>query len=438
MSKIVKIGSLVFLGAAVGYGLNYGWSYANIASSYAAKNMCSGVFVSHRTESDVMSDLYAVSFANLDVDYDKKLVGASIYGLAHAEAVYRPGLGCTLLNGSNVEELHKFTPAAVDSAYQFEWPVVSPSTHFDSVLLARAITQAFEDTTAAQLKRTRAALVVYDGQIVMEKYAYGFTKETPLLGWSMTKSVTNAMVGLLVKDGKLSTGRGAPITEWAEDDRKKITLDNLLRMNSGLEFNEDYASPSDATKMLFTEKSTGLYALRSKLAHKPGTVWSYSSGTTNILQEIIKRQFSTLEDYLAFPHDRLFRKLGMSSAVLETDPSGTYVGSSFMYATARDWAKFGQLYLQDGEWNEEQILPKGWAAYSASETKPSNGTYGAQFWIDTHDKELPSDTFFADGFEGQFVTIIPSEKLVVVRLGCSINIGFDNNSYVKSVLAALK
>ncbi len=304
--------------------------------------------------------------------------------------------------------------------------------------LQDAIDSYFIDPDPEKAINTRAVLVMQNGKVIAEKYATGYSSETPLLGWSMTKSVTNAMIGLLVQDGKLEVDKPAPITEWQNDDRKNITLDHLLRMSSGLAFVEDYASPSDATRMLFTKKDAGAYAIASKLSAKPGTVWSYSSGTTNILQELIRRQFPNHADYLAFPHLRLFQKLGMNSAILEPDASGTYVGSSFMYATARDWAKFGQLYAQDGVYNGERILPKGWAAYSSRLTPNSNGEYGAQFWLNKNDKDFPQDAFMAEGFEGQNVTIIPSRGLVLVRLGMTYKGEFNDFEFVKRIVATIQ
>lgn len=209
-------------------------------------------------------------------------------------------------------------------------------------------------------------------------------------------------------------------------------------MSSGLGFEENYAAPSDATQMLFRKKGAGAYALLSKAANEPDKVWSYSSGTSNILQEIIRRQFATQKDYFAFPHQRLFHKIGMKSAVLEPDASGTFVGSSFMYATARDWAKFGQLYLQDGVWNGERLLPEGWVKYSATETSYSDGKYAAHFWLDHQDKTFPQDAFMAVGFEGQYVTVVPSKNLVIVRLGCTPKDNFNHSALVRGVVAAVK
>ena len=230
----------------------------------------------------------------------------------------------------------------------------------------------------------------------------------------------------------------APIKEWQNDMRREITLDALLRMSSGLEFVEDYASPSDATRMLFGAKNAASVAIAAPAIAKPNEVWSYSSGTTNILQAIIRRQFSNHADYVAYPYQRLFSKLGMTSAVLESDASGVFVGSSFMYATARDWAKFGQLYLQDGVWQGERLLPEGWVRYSSTPTPKSNGVYAAQFWLNKNDPAFPQDAFMADGFEGQNVAIIPSKNVVIVRLGLSRGGAFDDNAFIKRIVSALE
>jgi CubicO group peptidase (beta-lactamase class C family) len=243
----------------------------------------------------------------------------------------------------------------------------------------------------------------------------------------------------MVLDKKLEIQKPAPVDEWKNDARAKITIDQLLRMSSGFGFVEDYASPSDATNMLFRSKGAGAFAIGGKVVAEPDAIWSYSSGTTNILQEIVRRQFGNHADYLAYPHTRLFQKLGMTSAILEPDASGTFVGSSFMYANARDWAKFGQLYLQDGVWNGERILPEGWVAYSSSETPHSDGTYAAHFWLAHNDPEFPKDGFMAQGFEGQTVAIVPSQKLVIVRLGLTHGDAvYDDVAFVKSIIDVLK
>lgn len=433
---------LAIVVGGLAYGLNYAVRYAHIGSSYDAKTVCSCMFVSGRDfESIKAEELYAVPFADIKVDKEKQSVSASIYGLGESKAIFRKGLGCTLVNEITEEELRN-QPSYTLPADTVSGQLISEDPKaegVDKMELDKVINDIFSEKNPKEILRTRAVIVLHKGKLIAEKYAPNIKPETPLLGWSMTKSVTNAMIGLLVKDGKIDMEKPAPLEEWKNDDRKNITTDALMRMSSGLDFEENYAKPSDATTMLFRTKGAGAYALQAKAKAKPFEIWSYSSGTTNILQEIIRRQFPEHTDYLAFPHLRLFRKLGMKSAVLEPDASGTYVGSSFMFATARDWAKFGQLYLQDGVWNGERILPEGWVKYSSSETAHSDGKYAAQFWIEHKDKSFPQDAFMALGFEGQSVTVIPSKELVVVRLGCTPNEDhFNRNEFVKKIVATLK
>jgi CubicO group peptidase (beta-lactamase class C family) len=438
MGQKIGLGVLGLVIVGLVFGVRFGLQYLNIATSYAAKTMCSGVFVAGRTPEAMQEDLYAVSFVGTQVDRENQTVSSSLYGLANVKAIYRPGLGCTLVNGSTEAEIRAQPSPPISSAKTDDWKLEAKNAKLEGFL-----NQIFNLTTSEKdpppSPRTRAVVVLQDGKLIAEQYATGFTVQTPLLGWSMTKSVTNAMIGMMVLDKKLELKTPAPVIEWKNDTRAKITIDQLLRMSSGLGFVEDYASPSDATNMLFRSKGAGAFAIGGKVEAEPDAVWSYSSGTTNILQEIMRRQFSNHTDYLAYPHTRLFQKLGMTSAILEPDASGTYVGSSFMYATARDWAKFGQLYLQDGIWNGERILPEGWVAYSSTETPHSDGTYAAHFWLAHNDPEFPKDGFMAQGFEGQTVAIIPSQKLVIVRLGLTHGDAvYDDMAFVKSIIATLK
>jgi CubicO group peptidase (beta-lactamase class C family) len=442
MSNTRKIIYVIVIAVLLGliYVGNYAIQYAYIGSSYDTKTVCSCMFVSGRKLENIKAeDLYAVPFATINVDEANKTVTSNIYGFAETKAIYRKGLGCTLVNELSEEDIRKqpSVPSADTLTEILSLETKLPS-NIDETTLQKTIDEAFIENDPKNIIRTRAVVVLQNGKLIAEKYAPNITFQTPLLGWSMTKSVTNAMIALLVKDGKLDIKKAAPIEEWKNDERKKITIDHLLRMSSGLDFEENYASPSDATQMLFRKKGAGAYALLSKAAAEPDKIWSYSSGTSNILQEIIRRQFTSHADYLAFPHQRLFHKIGMKSAVIEPDASGTYVGSSFMFATARDWAKFGQLYLQDGVWNGERILPEGWVRYSSTETPHADGKYAAQFWLDHQDKSFPQDAFMAVGFEGQYVTIIPSKQLVIVRLGCTPNDNFNHSALVKGIVAAVK
>jgi CubicO group peptidase (beta-lactamase class C family) len=438
MKKSIRNIILILLALLLFAGISFGLKYAYIASSYASKMACSCHFISGRELSDIKkNDLYAVSFVDVNMDEKDHSVSSSIYGFAKTTAVFREGFGCSLLNNVSEDSLKKQIFPFSRNPLQHEFPVATLSNVFDSLKLDAVMQPIFNDDSGRTLQ-TRAVIILKDGNLVYEKYGTGYDRTSSLIGWSMTKSVTNAMVGILVKDGKLSLDKKNLLEEWQKDDRKNISLNDLLHMSSGLDFVEDYASPSDATNMLFRSYAAGAYAIKSKLKDKPGEVFYYSSGTSNILQEIIKREFASKKDYQRFPYERLFDKIGMSTAILETDPSGTFIGSSFMYATALDWARFGQLYLQDGIWNGERILPEGWAKYSGTETPNSNGRYAAHFWIDHNDKVFPADAFFADGFEGQFVNIIPSENMVIVRLGCTHGENFDNTSFIKNILKAKK
>lgn len=426
---------LSFFLIGLAYAGRYAYQYGSVGAGYNAKMTCSCVFVAGRSLQSVEAEeLYAVPFAKQTMDAANQSVTSSIFGLVSQTAIYRPRLGCTLLNDATAETLRQ-QPAISNAALPAQILADSTLPAAPKAALQKTIDGAFAEPNPKNLIRTRAVVVLHRGRVVAEQYANGFNKDTPLMGWSMTKSVTNAMIGLLVKDGKIDVTKPAPVAEWT-DNRRGITTDNLLRMSSGLKFEENYGKISDATKMLFLENGAGSYALNSPVEVAPATKWYYSSGTTNTLQEIMRRQFKTHAQYLNFPHQRLFQKLGMSSAVIEPDASGTYVGSSFMFATARDWAKFGQLYVQDGVWQNERLLPEGWVKYSARETAHSNGDYAAQFWTYCRKSGVPADAFTMNGFEGQYVLIIPSKQLVVVRLGCSQNEGlFDEKRFFKEVSA---
>ncbi len=436
--KVFKFILFAGIFGILGYALNFAYRYAYIGSSYDAKTVCSCTFISGRDfESIKTEDLYAVPFATINIDNTNQSVTSNIFGLAETKAIYRPELGCTLVNEMTEAEIRKEPSLKKGEITNDTLTIENAGKDIDIKNIDIAVNEAFNEQDPKNKKQTRAIVVLHNGKILTEKYAPKITKNTALIGWSMTKSITNAMIGILVKDGKLNIKKPAPISEWQNDDRKNITIDHLLRMSSGLDFEENYASPSDATEMLFRKKGAGNFALQSKAKYKPDEVWSYSSGTSNILQEIIRRQFKTLGEYQSFPHERLFQKIGMKSAILEPDASGTYVGSSFSYATARDWAKFGQLYLQDGIWNGERILPEGWVKYSSTETPKSEGKYAAQFWLYHNDNQYQADVFHAIGFEGQYVTIVPSKNLVIVRLGCTPGDNFDHPKLVREIIKSI-
>jgi CubicO group peptidase (beta-lactamase class C family) len=335
-----------------------------------------------------------------------------------------------------------------------EWEVATSASDGDSARLTRALRDAFSEPEPTRPRRTRAVVVVRGGRIVAERYAPGFGPQTPLLGWSMTKSLTNALCGILVRQGKLDVSAPAPVPEWSQagDARRAITVDLLLRQSSGLRWNEVYeTSPFDSSviAMLYGRghRDMAAFAASQPLAHPLGSVWSYSSGTTLILSRILRALIGSDSDYHSFPRRELFDPIGMKSALIEADAAGTFVGSSYSYATARDWARFGLLYLRDGTWEGVRILPAGWVDYTRTPAPAApHGEYGAHFWLNagveergvpSPDARAPADLFYASGHDGQVVAIVPSRDLVIVRIGLTPDDGrYDVNGFVAEVTAA--
>jgi CubicO group peptidase (beta-lactamase class C family) len=435
-------------------------SYLEPALGFAAKVVCSSVLVGGMTIDQAfieMPDERLATLVRTRVDAERGRVSSTVLPLlGRREASLRPGMGCTLDSpGRAVAEL----PPAIDTAAAIavryaarpaplDLPVEAPGRGFDASRLEAAVAAAFAEPDPTVPRRTRAVVIVYDGRIIAERYADGYGPEHRFPGWSMAKSVTSALAGILVARDRLDLATNSLRPEWAdpEDPRREITFEHLLHMSSGLEFDESYTPSGAATRMLFAAPSAAAFAAAHPLLHEPGTYWSYSSATTNLISDAIRRAVGgSVEDYLRFPHEALFEPAGMLSAVMEPDPAGTYVGSSFMYATARDWARFGQLYLQDGVVEGRRVLPEGWVEYSV---RPAPGRlgYGAQWWLNAAPSPgapgirwpaLPTDLYYASGFQGQHVVVLPSDSLVVVRLGvAAVDGAFDLGGFLGAVLAA--
>jgi CubicO group peptidase (beta-lactamase class C family) len=423
-----------------------------VFSAGAAKISCSCIYVGGRTLENVQKNELAYFPLNLNkiqIDEDRQTVTASIFGLAHRKAIYREGLGCTLVIGITEEEIRKQEiagpPALAYNPDTLQWPAgnIIDSTFFQATEykgLKKVVSNAFAEMNSEKPINTRAIVVVHKGRIVAEEYADGFKYDQPQLGWSMTKSFSNALIGILIRDGKLKLTNKNLLPKWQDprDPRSEITLDHLLKMSSGLQWDESYFSWSPVVEMVYTQAKMSDYASSLPLEYKPGEKWEYSSGTTNILFDIIKN--ATGKNYHAFIYERLFHKIGMSRTVIELDGSGGFVGSTFGWATPRDWARFGLLYLNEGRWQGEQIISKEWIKYSSTPSSQApNGTYAAQFWHISAEapQAIPSDLYYAHGFEGQRVIIIPSKELVIVRLGQTHFENFEWNDFIVSILASL-
>jgi CubicO group peptidase (beta-lactamase class C family) len=457
MRRIFKL-ALILLALALSAAGYYLHPILSVGSAYKAKTVCSAVFLSGREPASVLAeDVHAENLHLLDafrttIDHEKRSVTASLSGLFRRTAVYREGIGATLAMEIPPEDLqHEKRPLPpAPNPPDAPWPTGEAPSDPPPAKLESVLATAFDEPDPEHLRRTRAVVIVHRGRLAAERYAPGFTPSTPLAGWSMTKSATNALIGILVRQEKLSLQDNGLLERWTApgDTRAAITLDNLLRMSSGLSFVEDYDNPrQDVTTMLYRTGDASSFSAAKTLHVDPGSGWKYTSGTTNILSLVMRETLGDDGVYHAFPYRELFHPIGMRSAMLERDASGNFVGSSFMYATARDWARLGLLYANDGLWEGRRILPEKWVAYSTSAAPGSPaGIYGAHIWrrVIRHrpdvDREspLPGSAFHFCGHEGQYVTVVPEKNLVVVRLGLTLQrTAWDQEGFVSRVLATL-
>jgi len=405
-----------------------------VVTGYSAKDVCSGLFIANRSLESLQNNDINYSFmskTSIKVNKEEKSVTASIFGLFPRKAIYRGALGCCITKGYNEDELKQqaFERPTIENI-PLDTAINGLKDEIDFKLLNTALDSVFEGE-----ERTRGVVILYKNKLIAERYGDGFNQSTPLLGWSMNKSIINAMVGIMKKQNRLDLSDKALFEEWEKDERKSIALNDLMHMSSGLDWDEGYGGLSDVTKMLYKTGTASGYAMAKQFSVKPDSTWIYSSGTSNIISKYLRNKINNDKEYHNFPYLELFKKIGASSFFYETDAEGTFVGSSFGYATTRDWAKFGLLYLNDGIANGERILPEGWAKYSQTPAKASNGQYGAQFWLNA-DSEI--DEFMCIGHHGQMVSIIPSKDLVIVRLGLSIDKRFNTNKFIQNVVNSIK
>ncbi|KPL24164.1 MAG: hypothetical protein AMS23_05915 [Bacteroides sp. SM1_62] len=450
MKKLLRRIIWLLILAIVVFAVIYAWPRAPIITAFAARGMCSGVFVMDRQPERVSQEdlsFFPISLARTRIDYGEKSVTARVLGLAKRKAVFREGLGTVLVLDIPEKELRAGAFTIPDPGYDPDtvpWPKgdLLPGTlpgGVDYDKLNAIVENAFDRSDAEPFKKTLAVAVVYDNVLIGEKYLEPSHEHTLFHGWSQAKSITNAMIGILVKDGKLDINESPDIPEWKNDGRSEITLDHLLHMTDGLHFVENYFNISEVTRMLYTSDDMYGFAISNPLEYSSGTVWNYSGGTTNILSGIIRHTIGNDTAYYAFPYRKLFHRIGMLHTLFETDGAGTFVGSSYCYASARDWARFGLLYMNDGVFAGDTIFQEGWVEYSTDPAPGSQGQYGAQIWLQKKDgryPDIPEDMFLIDGFQGQRVFIVPSKKLVVVRMGYSMK-NFDMNEFLEGIISTL-
>ena len=402
-----------------------------VLTGYAAKDACSCHYLAEQDKTTILKenlDFSPVDLAWVEWDEVEQSASASLFGLAEQKAIFRGDLGCQLdfptshLQKQNIE------------SNQSEWNLRERKR----AEVERAIAVAF-DSIDGQWSGTRAVLVMEGNTILAERYQEGFDESSPLLGWSMTKSVTSTIAGRLVDDGTIDLD-ARPSFSTASGANDSITWRSLLNMNSGIDWVEDYSSVSAATAMLYHSPAMFIRAKQKERIHTVGSRWYYSSGTTNLLNGLMEETFPNQEAYRSFVYDSILFKAGLSSMRIETDAEGHFVGSSYGYATARDWACFGLLYLREGEGPNGRVFDSSWVDFIRQPAEGSRGVYGGHFWLNTNhnrSEAAPESMYMARGYKGQRVFIFPSMDLVIVRLGTIDHGDAFDNELIRRVLEAL-
>jgi CubicO group peptidase (beta-lactamase class C family) len=460
--KILRriVGVLLLIGVALAL---LSWlkppALLRVGANYSAKIVCSNVFLAGRDPDEVLrSDVQApgisiLKLMRISVDRERGVVRAGFLGvIGDGLAQYRLNKGCTVLPDGHIDASAPRLPAAARSRPPAPPPAFSSAPWPDGATVEtnKTIDVLLQDPLLAG-PGARAIVVVDHGRITGEYYAPGFEPNTPLLGWSMTKTVMAGVIGMLIKDGKLSLTQAG---FWpGNDGREKIRLKDLLAMSSGLQWNEAYGAVSDVTRMLYLQPDMAGFARSPPLAHAPGEEWLYSSGTAVILSRIAQEAQASgkteAQGLSTFIKGRLFNPLGITSATIEPDEHGTLVGSSYMYATPRDWARYGLFLMQDGIWQGEELLPPGYVTLMATPVEASHGQYGmGQTWLWGSDAvtpgenpdaafDIPPDAFWMSGHDGQSICIIKSRQLVIVRLGLTpYAAGYTAQRLVQAILKA--
>lgn len=432
-----------------------------VATGFTSHHVCSDTFVSGMdpaaARDERISPMHGLGrlsrLFSVAVDTERQEVRTSFAGGFAQRARFAPAFGCTLVDGDDPVPATAPTPAATAAA-----PPLLPSVTGDAVVvpadpaLRAAIDLAFEEPDGPHQHQTKAVVVLQDGRVVGERYAAGTGPQTPWLGFSMTKSLTNALLGVLVRQGRLRLDEPAGFPGWAADERRGITLEHLLRQTSGLDLRQDNSGFDTNSRMLYLARDMAAFAAHQSALAAPGTRWHYTDGHFVLLGRRVRDAIGPGADpaaVRAFAERELFGPLGMRHMTLEFDTAGSPQGASFSYGSARDWARFGQLYLDDGVAGGVRLLPEGWVALSRRPTLDTG--YGAGWYTNVRGGEVypewgvpwgfagaPADAFFARGFMGNFTLVVPSRRVVIVRLGISHRRGDDIEFVNRMVTAVLK
>ena len=403
--------------------------HANVAvgTGMGAKLACSGRFLSGFTLDQIRGDLAsyspAIDWFSIDLDDQAKRATVDLLGFSRTSATYRDGIGCTIDDGSP-SLLDGLEPPVKPPLNETEvWPA-GPRVPALDPRLVDTLNQSLAQDHRQGLQ-TRALIMVQGGRILAEAYAPGIMPNTPLMGWSLGKSLTSLMLGWLEKQGQVSVSENDLFPQWAEDERVEISVKNLLQMSSGLDFEERYSPGSDTTRMLFIDKVASDVPLESSYAFAAGEHFYYSSGTTNLLTLLFNEHVGGPQNALNHLYEDILWPMGMRHTTLEPDANGVFVGSSNIYASARDLARLGEVFLRQGEINGTRIVGE---SYMRAATQPNTSTnspaYGYQVWLNRGGEnlrwpDLPADAYAFTGNRGQVVMVIPSLDSVLVRMGWS-------------------
>jgi len=411
--------------------------YLPSGTGITAKQICSLTFVSG-LEPDHARAMYtrpllgdADQIVSIDIDPEAKQVRASAFGVLFAQrAVYREGMGCTLVHGSGAFDPDASLPPMVANPMVLD--TAHRDAHFDTPALTAAMDEAFTDDG----RNTLGVAVLHQGRLIAERYAEGVDETTPLHGWSMTKSLAATLAGVLTQRGLIDVTDTGQVPALLAAERPEITVDHLLRMTAGLAGYELNNGTDPNSDMLFTESDMATFAATRDQIAAPGERFDYQSGNTVLAGSALEEYLGdTPQEELETLRAWLFEPLGMAHSILESDEAGTLQWSSYMYASARDWARLGQLYLDGGRAPDgTQLIPEDWIDYVTRATAGSEGDYGSGYWM--YEIGLPDDTFMMNGFQGQLGYIIPSEELVVISLGAT-NYQHDGSpELTRAVIAA--
>jgi CubicO group peptidase (beta-lactamase class C family) len=421
--------------------------YLPSGTGIVAKQMCSLTWVSG-LDPDQAYDFYlepllgdAASLIQYDMDAENREVTSSVLGLFWSQrAVWRDGLGCTLVHGGygfdaelTVPVEQEFAPFELDTAHRDQW--------FDTEALDAVIADAF-DGVEADSRQTLGVAVLHQGRLVAEHYADGASRDTRFHGWSMTKSAMTTLAGTLVQEGRLDIDAEGAIPALAEvDDIRlaEITIADLLRMAGGLAIAEDNTGTDPNSEMLFTQSDMPRYAATRERLYAPGEHWQYMSGNTILATDTMQRLLGdTLPEQVAGLRAHIFEPLGIYSAIMEPGENGVFQGSSYMYATAHDWARLALLYMNDGMVDGRRLLPEDWYDIVAEPTPGSDGQYGMGFWLPAEGSLLPPETIMLSGFQGQWGYVLPEQELVIVRFGATTGVNSRSGGLARGVIAALQ